>query len=77
MDKISLSDRLENGNLFISEVCALKPCSRSKFYDDVAEGKVTIEKSGSRSVVRGPVAKRYIAGEPIDDLKNAIERVAA
>jgi hypothetical protein len=62
---ITIHDRLEAGNLTIDEVCALKPRSRTGFYADLKAGLVSIEKIGSKSIVRGPVAKRYIAGEPI------------
>ena len=60
---LTLADRLEFGNLTINEVCALKNRSRSGFYEDVKKGLVSIEKVGDRkSVVRGPVARRYIEG---------------
>ena len=55
-------DRLEAGNLTIDEVCALKPRSRTGFYADLKAGLVSIEKIGRKSVVRGPIAKAYIAG---------------
>jgi hypothetical protein len=62
---ITIQDRLEVGNFTIGEVCALKPRSRTGFYADLKAGLVKIEKIGRKSIVRGPVAKRYIAGEPI------------
>jgi hypothetical protein len=63
---ITIPDRLEaGGNLTIDEICALKPRSRTGFYQDLKAGLVKIEKIGRKSIVRGPVAKRYIAGEPI------------
>jgi hypothetical protein len=65
---ISLADRLEHGNLTIREACLLADASRSKFYEDLKEGRVAIRKLGAKSVVAGPIAKRYIAGQPIDDL---------
>jgi len=61
---ISIQDRLEHGNLNIDEVCALKQRCKTGFYADVKAGLVAIEKVGRRSIVRGPVAKQYIAGEP-------------
>ena len=64
-NKFSLGDRLRYGNLEVNEVCELKPCSRSKLYQDRKAGLVEIEKVGSKSVVRGPIAKKYISGEPI------------
>ncbi len=66
--EISLADRLEYGNLTIRETCALADASRSKFYEDLKERRVAIRKLGNKSVVPGPIAKRYIAGLPIDDL---------
>jgi hypothetical protein len=62
---VTIQDRLEAGNLTVDEVCALKPRSRTGFYADLKAGLVKIEKIGRKSIVRGPVAKRYIAGEPI------------
>jgi hypothetical protein len=63
---VTIQDRLEAGNLTIDEVCALKQQSRTGFYADLKAGLVKIEKRGRKSIVRGPVAKRYIAGEPIE-----------
>lgn len=63
---ITIHDRLEAGNLTIDEVCALKPRSRTGFYADLKAGFVSIEKFGRKSVVRGPIAKAYIVGEPIE-----------
>lgn len=64
-NKFSLEDRLQYGNLTINEIRELKPCSRSKLYQDAKAGLVVIQKVGSKSVVRGPIAKKYISGEPI------------
>jgi hypothetical protein len=55
-NKFSLEDRLRYGNLEINEICELKPCSRSRFYQDVKAGLVEIRKVGSKSVVPGPIA---------------------
>ena len=60
---ISIHDRLENGNLTIDEVCALANRSKTGFYADLKAGLVTIRKIGRKSIVSGPVAQRYIAGE--------------
>ena len=60
-----LAERLKFGNLTIAEVCALKHRSVVGFYADVKRGLVTIRKIGSRSVVYGPIAQRYIKGEPL------------
>lgn len=62
---LSIADRLEHGNLDISEVCALRGRSRSGFYQDVLAGRVRLLKIGRRSVVPGPIARAYIAGQPI------------
>ena len=62
---ITLEDRLTSGNLTVDEVRALKNRSRTGFYEDVKAGRVKIEKIGRKSIVRGPIATRYIAGEPI------------
>lgn len=59
---LSLSDRLEHGALTVAEICFLRPCSRSKFYSDVRDGRVPIVKRGRRTVVLGPAARRYLAG---------------
>jgi hypothetical protein len=64
-NKFGLEDRFLYGNLEIKEVCDLKNCSRSKFYQDRKAGLVDIQKVGSKSVVPGPIAKKYISGEPI------------
>jgi len=64
-NKFSLEDRLRYGNLEVIEICELKPCSRSKLYQDRKAGLVEFLKAGSRTLVRGPVAKKYISGEPI------------
>jgi hypothetical protein len=61
---ITIHDRLEVGYFTIDEVCALKNRSRTGFYQDLKDGLVKIKKDGRKSKVHGPVAKRYIAGEP-------------
>jgi hypothetical protein len=60
LEPITIQDRLDAGNLTIDEVCKLKKRSRSGFYADLKAGLVEIQKQGRRSVVRGPVARRYI-----------------
>jgi hypothetical protein len=56
----TLAERFEFGNFTIREVRELKNISHSGFYADMKRGLVKIEKWGARSIVRGPVAKRYI-----------------
>jgi hypothetical protein len=62
---VTVLERLEAGNLSIDEVCALANRSKTGFYADLKAGLVTIRKVGRKSIVPGPVAKRYIAGEPV------------
>jgi hypothetical protein len=60
----TLSERFEHGNFLIPEVLALKQRSHTGFYEDLKNGLVSIAKIGSKSIVRGPVARRYIEGRP-------------
>jgi hypothetical protein len=60
----TLEERFEFGNFTIPEVRALKCCSHTSFYKDVHRGLVSIEKIGAKSIIRGPVARRYIEGRP-------------
>jgi hypothetical protein len=62
---VTIADKLAHGNLTIEEVCALRPRSRAGFYEDVAAGLVAIKKIGRRTVIPGPIARAYIAGESI------------
>jgi hypothetical protein len=57
----------EHGNFTIPEIRELKRRSHTGFYQDVKHGLVSIEKIGAKSIIRGPVAKRYIEGRPLDD----------
>jgi hypothetical protein len=70
-DCVTLRDRLEAGNLSIPEVCLLRNTSRSQFYRDLKIGLVSVEKVGRKSIVRGPVARAYIALEPDATIKSA------
>jgi hypothetical protein len=60
---VTIQDRLEHGNLSIAEVCALANRSKTGFYADLKAGLVSIRKIGRKSVVPGPVARRYALGE--------------
>ncbi len=60
---VTMEDRLANGNLTVAEVCALAGRSRTGFYEDLKAGLVTVRKAGRKTLIPGPVAKRYIAGE--------------
>jgi hypothetical protein len=72
---VSLEDRLKFGSLTIGEICALRPVSRSGFYKDLHRGLVAIEKKGRKSTVRGPIAQKYLAGEPIHAVSTRSEAV--
>jgi hypothetical protein len=60
---VTILERLDAGNLTVDEVCALANRSRTGFYADLKAGLVTIRKIGRKTVIPGPIAKRYIAGE--------------
>lgn len=60
---LTLEDRFAHGNLTVAEVCTLAGRSRSGFYEDLKAGLVVVRKAGRRTLVPGPAAKRYIAGE--------------
>jgi hypothetical protein len=60
---MTIEDRLANGNLTVAEVCLLASRSRTGFYEDLKAGLVTVRKAGRKTLIPGPVAKRYIAGE--------------
>ena len=64
-NKFSLEERFRHGNFEVNEVCELKSCSRSKIYQDRKVGLVKFLKAGSKTLVYGPIAKKYISGEPI------------
>lgn len=64
MPNITLQDRLDFGYITIDEYRALNGNqSKSSFYKDLKDGKLLIEKRGRKSIIRGPVAKRNLAGE--------------
>jgi len=61
---VSLQDRLDFGYLTIDEYRALNGNqSKSSFYKDLKDGKISIEKRGRKSLIPGSVAKRSLAGE--------------
>jgi hypothetical protein len=60
---VTIQDRLEHGNLSVAEVCALANRSKTGFYADLKAGLVSIRKIGRKSLVPGPVARRYALGE--------------
>lgn len=65
---LTIRDRLECGNLTVDEVCALKSRGKTGFYEDVKAGLVILKKVGRKSIIPGPIAKRYIAGLPLEDV---------
>lgn len=65
---LTIEDRFAHGNLTVQETRALKNVSNAKFYTDLHAGLVAVRKIGTKSVVPGPIAKRYINGEPILDI---------
>ena len=60
--RVTIEERLANGNLTVAEVYALAGRSRSSF-EDLKAGLVSIRKAGRKTLIPGPIAKRYIAGE--------------
>jgi hypothetical protein len=63
--RLTLEERFEHGNFTVDEVCGLKHRSRSGFYSDRKAGLVEIQKVRRKTIVRGPIARKYIAGEPL------------
>jgi hypothetical protein len=66
--EFSLAERFEFGNFTIKETCALKRRSHSGFYEDRKRGLVETDKIGTKTIVRGPIAKAYIEGRPIPEV---------
>jgi hypothetical protein len=63
---LSIHERFEaGGNFLVDEVCQLNKRGKTGFYEDLKAGLVTIQKIGRKTVITGPVAKSYIAGQPI------------
>jgi hypothetical protein len=65
---VTINDRLLCGNLTIRETWELKGVSRSRFHEDLRAGRVALRRNGNKGLVPGPIAARYVANEPIDDL---------
>jgi hypothetical protein len=65
---VTLRDRLEFGNLTVAEILAAKPVSKTQFYADLKRGLVRIEKDGRRTLIRGPIARKYLANEPLEGI---------
>jgi|GEM_PF-3382065 hypothetical protein len=68
MNVVTLEERLAHGNISMSELRQLAGVSNTSLYADVRAGKLAYQKRGKSTRVPGPIAKRYINGEPIDDL---------
>ena len=62
---ISLEDRLNFGELTISELCALKAVGLTKVYADIREGKLPVVKRGRATRILGRHARVYIPGEGV------------
>ena len=62
---VTLEQRLAYGNLTVPEVCQLTGRSKTRFYEDLKLGLVTIQKVGRKSVVYGPIARRYASGDSL------------
>ena len=60
---VTFEQRLLFGNLTVDETCALAGCSRTRFYEDLKLGLVTVTKFGRSTRIPGPVAQRYARGE--------------
>ena len=62
---LTIDERLQHGNLTVVEVRTLRNRSHSGFYEDLKRGLVSVRKIGRKTVVPGPVARAYIAGQPL------------
>ncbi len=62
---ITLADRLDHGLLTLGEVAELASVSRRKVEEDAAAGRLAITKFGRSARVAGPVARQYLAGQPL------------
>ena len=58
----SISDRFEHGNFEIGEVCELAKVGKTRIYEDLKKGRLSIRKIGRKSVVPGPIALAYVTG---------------
>jgi hypothetical protein len=63
----ALADRFEHGNFSVGEILELARVSKTKFYTDAKAGLVRVDKFGTRSIVRGPIARAYIRGSNTAD----------
>lgn len=67
MSDISIVEKLECGNVTISELAKLSSRSRSSIYEDIAAGRLKTLKFGTAKnspvFIPGPIARAYIAGE--------------
>jgi hypothetical protein len=64
---VTIKDRRLCGDLTIRETWELEVVSRFRFHEDRA-GRVALRRNGNKGLVPGPIAARYVANEPIDDL---------
>lgn len=61
--EITLADRLTHGLVTLPEVAGLAGVSVRKINYDVAAGRLTVEKIGRSTRVRGPIARAYLNGQ--------------
>jgi hypothetical protein len=55
----SLEERFAYGNFTIAEVCELKQTCKSVIYDDVAKGRLPVERMRRGFRVPGPMLRHY------------------
>lgn len=58
----TLSERFVFGNFALDEVLKLKDVGRTRGYEDIATGRLVVEKHGRRVLVAGPIARLYLDG---------------
>jgi hypothetical protein len=66
--KLTLEDRLTHGRFSMGEGEQLSGHCRAKLYADVWDKKLGYLKSGRSSYIPGPILRRYLQGQRIDDL---------
>jgi hypothetical protein len=68
MTKLMLEDRLTHGRFSMFEACELSGHCRAKLYADVWDRKLGYLKSGRSSHIPGPILRRYLLSQQVDDL---------
>jgi hypothetical protein len=62
----TLDERFQYGSFTVAELRELKNRSNTGFYEDVKSGLVLIEKRGRKTIIHGPIARKYLLSQPID-----------